>query len=337
MYAAAPRVNVLKLPAHRNLAPLFIHQKMLLSLIHDVYTCTLYTHNYCRERARRSLGARAWDHLGPPPGRRTSAVPICGRSSRGLHHVAPGWTEGHQKGMLSRVLLPLLFALDLCTAWSALPVTRSAVQLRASTVQCMVRAQAAERVLYIDGNNLMAHRKVTKGREELAAKLAGIRPAKATIVFDGRLGEEESETGSNPRVVITQGGSEDGVDRETADDWIERELAGASRDKQIEVVTADRNLRRIAHAAKVKTINPAKFWRRYLNRLKGLKNDCTCAATQTLNWPLPAANPVSSPRVDRRERTKGLRPCDIGGGGEGGGGGDGGRRGGEGGVRCGCT
>jgi len=41
----------------------------------------------------------------------------------------------------------------------------------------------------------------------------------------------------------------------------------------VEVVTADRQLRRIARISRVKTINPAKFWRRYLPRLKGLKND----------------------------------------------------------------
>ena len=120
----------------------------------------------------------------------------------------------------------------------------------------------------------MAQRKVTKGREALAEKMAGIRPAKVTLVFDGRKGEAESVSGSNPRVVITQGGAEDtGEGRETADEWIERELEDASREVEIEVVTADRNLRRIAHAAKVKTINPVKFWRRYLQRLKGLKND----------------------------------------------------------------
>ena len=66
-----------------------------------------------------------------------------------------------------------------------------------------------------------------------------------------------------------------GEDRETADEWIARALddVSPSRDMQVEVVTADRSLRRISHSFKVKTINPAKFWRRYLVRLKGLKND----------------------------------------------------------------
>jgi len=148
------------------------------------------------------------------------------------------------------------------------------VSPRAPSAVCMVRPAPAARLLFVDGNNLMAHRKVTKGRDELAAKLAGIRPAEVTLVFDGKRGEAESVSVTrDPRVVVTRGGDETGEDRETADDWIARQLDAASRDVQIEVVTADRNLRRISHMAKVKTINPAKFWRRYLPRIKGLKND----------------------------------------------------------------
>ena len=73
-------------------------------------------------------------------------------------------------------------------------------------------------------------------------------------------------------VTVADGGTEDGTDRETADTYIERELSSAAWER-VEVVTADRRLRMIAHRAKAKTINPSKFWRRYLPRLKGLKND----------------------------------------------------------------
>lgn len=66
--------------------------------------------------------------------------------------------------------------------------------------------------------------------------------------------------------------STEGVDRETADEWIERAIDEAEENR-IEVVTADRRLRSVAHGARAKTINPAKFWRRYLPRLKGLKTD----------------------------------------------------------------
>ena len=126
---------------------------------------------------------------------------------------------------------------------------------RSPPAVCLPRPRPAERHLLIDGNNLMAHRKVTKGREALAARLAGIRPARVTLVFDGKRGELPSESGSNPRVVVTSGGDEEsGADRETADEWIERQLVHASRENQLEVVTADRALRRTTHAAKVKTI-----------------------------------------------------------------------------------
>ena len=42
---------------------------------------------------------------------------------------------------------------------------------------------------------------------------------------------------------------------------------------EVQVVTADKELRRICQRASAKTINPVKFWRRYLPRLKGLKSD----------------------------------------------------------------
>jgi len=46
----------------------------------------------------------------------------------------------------------------------------------------------AERQIFIDGNNLMMQRKVTKGREALAMRLAGIGGASVVVVFDGRVG-----------------------------------------------------------------------------------------------------------------------------------------------------
>ena len=43
-------------------------------------------------------------------------------------------------------------------------------------------------------------RKVTKGRSELAAKLAGIRGGKLILVFGGRKGEQEASYGDDPEV-----------------------------------------------------------------------------------------------------------------------------------------
>jgi predicted RNA-binding protein with PIN domain len=123
----------------------------------------------------------------------------------------------------------------------------------------------------------MSHRKVTKGRDALRDKLAGIRGSAVTLVFDGKAGETESDDGgTNPRMVVTNGGdAATGEGRETADEWISREMASFPdrRALDIEVVTADRYLRRLAHECKAKTINPSKFWRRYLPRLKGMKSD----------------------------------------------------------------
>lgn len=131
----------------------------------------------------------------------------------------------------------------------------------------------ADRITYIDGNNLMNQRKVTKGRDELAAKITGCRQGKMVLVFDGREGEAPTSGGSDPQVVVTRGETE-GTHRETADQWIVRELSAAQEKyARIEVVTADRALRRECQLEGVKTINPSKWWRRYLPRLKGLKND----------------------------------------------------------------
>ena len=53
---------------------------------------------------------------------------------------------------------------------------------RVSQPPCMGRVhEPGDRVLFIDGDNLMSHRKVTKGRDELAAKLAGIRGSRTVL------------------------------------------------------------------------------------------------------------------------------------------------------------
>jgi predicted RNA-binding protein with PIN domain len=174
----------------------------------------------------------------------------------------------HLISIASLLLLPLSSALQLVCARH--PAVLG--QTRHPGVQLAVQG---ERLLLIDGNNLMGHRKVTKGREQLAAKISGIRGSQVIIVFDGKRGEAATVSGSDPQVVVTAGGDEaTGAERQTADEWIEAVLEEkTSKENVIEVVTADRGLREIAHSYRSKTINPTKFWRRYLQRLKGLKND----------------------------------------------------------------
>ena len=84
-------------------------------------------------------------------------------------------------------------------------------------------------------------------------------------------------------IALPDGGDDSGNDRDTADEWIQRELQENSEcmlrfhklhvreitlahiatalPGRVEVVTADRQLRSIAHRFKAKTINPSKFWR----------------------------------------------------------------------------
>lgn len=88
---------------------------------------------------------------------------------------------------------------------------------RAPLPSCTARAlspqmgrvyEKGDKVVFIDGNNLMAHRKVTRGRDELAAKISGIRGARTVLVYDGKRGEAPSLAGSNPQVVVTSGGDD---------------------------------------------------------------------------------------------------------------------------------
>jgi alanine dehydrogenase len=78
-----------------------------------------------------------------------------------------------------------------------LPPTTSVTRCAALT---MMPKEFGERVTFIDGDNLMSHRKVTHGREQMCAKISGVRGSTVVVVFDGRIGEEASDTNSDPRV-----------------------------------------------------------------------------------------------------------------------------------------
>lgn len=134
------------------------------------------------------------------------------------------------------------------------------------------RRLSTNRVIFVDGNNLMMQKKVTKGRQRLAQKLGGPRSDEMVLVFDGKPGEAFQVVGSNPQVVITEGGSEQGDGRVSADEWILEQLAELEKGQRAEVVTADKWLRRqVRLVSTAKTINPLKWWRRYVPRLTGLK------------------------------------------------------------------
>ena len=90
----------------------------------------------------------------------------------------------------------------------------------------------------------MMQRKVTKGRELLTEKLSGIKGGKVVLVFDGKKGEAESSSGSDPQVVVTYGGDENGEARQSADEWIVDALEEATANaSEVQVVTADKEVR----------------------------------------------------------------------------------------------
>lgn len=126
---------------------------------------------------------------------------------------------------------------------------------------------------FIDGNNLMGHRGTPKDPDTIANKLQPIQGADAVIlVFDGGKGDttRTESLGSFQRISL-------GEDDVSADDYILREIKALMDElprRRVDVVTADRDLRRRVLASKPivrSVVNPVTFWRRYLPRLSGLK------------------------------------------------------------------
>ena len=108
----------------------------------------------------------------------------------------------------------------------------------------------------------MMQRKVTKGRELLTEKLSGIKGGKVVLVFDGKKGEAESSSGSDPQVVVTYGGDENGEARQSADEWsvdaLDESTANAS---EVQVVTADKEVRLAPRARPWEVEQGVSGWR----------------------------------------------------------------------------
>jgi hypothetical protein len=125
---------------------------------------------------------------------------------------------------------------------------------------------------FIDGNNVLGAKGVTKDRDALADRLKPIESAESVVlVFDGRPGDQTTieEQGIFKLVQLAEGIS--------SDDYILEEIAAivaASKTRRIELVTADRELRRLALGSRpgVKgVVNPSVFWKKYLPRMSGMK------------------------------------------------------------------
>eukprot|EP00525_Craspedostauros_australis_P000884 CAMPEP_0198118120 /NCGR_PEP_ID=MMETSP1442-20131203/20427_1 /TAXON_ID= /ORGANISM="Craspedostauros australis, Strain CCMP3328" /LENGTH=170 /DNA_ID=CAMNT_0043776319 /DNA_START=51 /DNA_END=563 /DNA_ORIENTATION=+ len=128
---------------------------------------------------------------------------------------------------------------------------------------------------FIDGNNLLAQKGTTRDPDVLADRLKPIKARGAEtvcLVFDGKKGRAESEdvVEENFRVVKLAEGI-------TSDDFILQEIeqiTASSKVDRIQVVTADRGLRRLALAYRpnVKSVvNPLTFYKKYIPRMAGLK------------------------------------------------------------------
>ena len=134
---------------------------------------------------------------------------------------------------------------------------------------------------FIDGNNLMGHKGTPRSRESIAEKVKPIQAAeRVVLVFDGTKGQSEDtvhDEGIFKSVFLREGIS--------ADDYILDEIKAMiplRPRRKVQVVTADRALRRKVLETKpivYGVVNPVVFWKRYLPRLCGLKNDYTNTAT----------------------------------------------------------
>jgi hypothetical protein len=127
---------------------------------------------------------------------------------------------------------------------------------------------------FIDGNNLLAQKGTTKDRGVLAERLSPIKASGAesiVLVFDGRPGDvhQERNEGNFHLVELAEGISSDDFILEQI-----HEIVSKSKTDRIQLVTADRPLRKLALEKRpgVKgVVNPLTFWKKYIPRMAGLK------------------------------------------------------------------
>jgi len=134
----------------------------------------------------------------------------------------------------------------------------------------------------IDGNNLMGHKGTPRDPDALTHKLQPIAADEVILVLDGRPNTETeiitefgtSSSSNLQRVNLGQGLSADEYILEAIQARNQPNAKRRDQVTRIQVVTADRKLRRAIRGIKpvVKdVVNPVTFWRRYLPRLCGYK------------------------------------------------------------------
>ena len=131
---------------------------------------------------------------------------------------------------------------------------------------------------FIDGNNLYGHKGIPKNREGIRAKLQEInqRNTNVVLVWDGKKGVQGGYTSKEKETAFfTTITTREGL---TADEYILSEiktiLESGAKGQNVQLVTGDRELRRLALATKTictNAVDPVVFWKRYRPRLAGFK------------------------------------------------------------------
>ena len=146
---------------------------------------------------------------------------------------------------------------------------------------------------FIDGNNLYGHKGIPKNREGIRTKLQEInqRNTNVVLVWDGKKGVQGGYTSKEKETAFfTTITTREGL---TADEYILSEikaiLESGVTGHDVQLVTGDRELRRLALATKTictNAVDPVVFWKRYRPRLAGFKKPKTVTENTSSEEPM---------------------------------------------------
>lgn len=149
---------------------------------------------------------------------------------------------------------------------------------------------------FLDGNNILAYKGTPRDCETLLETLAHLQGSPASterivVVLDGRPGTMQTEVSTRNTVNYVQDRTSllqlvTLAENVTADEYILQQCAKVdmsenpcrrTSSRKVQVVTADRELRRQLWAMKPSVVrvvvNPLTFWRKYVPRLCGFKRN----------------------------------------------------------------
>ena len=137
-------------------------------------------------------------------------------------------------------------------------------------LQTALALQRERTTWYIDGHNLLGHKGTPRTVDAMIQALEQIQGVeKISLVLDSKLDTDiQIQPYNNLLETVT-------LSRDiSADDYIRHQIQQALPHTRVQVVTADRDLRRQVLQTKPVVrgvVNPVTFWRRYLPRLCGYK------------------------------------------------------------------